>query len=697
MAACLILSACYGEPFSVSGGTAQARTEDSAVLTAAAQTQSIHSEGSDAGGAGNGLAGTASGSTAQRTTPDGKLHRKVAKSLSSLRVRSKDNSSTDKLYDLTEYLGKVPGTLCAYAFQDESHVLLLTLSGASAAGSSPADEITEGTYHTYVLDLTTGKITDSVSWQQVINEDLASVTADENSSAADSTSQAAEASASADIYGADYIEIVSADPLIVHDTMNAIIYVPGSDYETIVLPRYLADAEASVTGGQLYLTSNRGIIFDVQDDGSLEQIWTLPDNFSWLSTVENGGADYLTLTTYDRSKNEEPVRIDLNPATGKARYYQVETDESAFYYSASGCGILAGTHIGSEEELTLRDTVDETVKTLRLPSSIESMLSSQNADGTSELSIELSRCSIFPDWCCWSLADSGGKPVHLYLWDTSAEKGEAWKKPSETAYELPVETGYADLSSRADSISDQYNITVVLGDNVPSSFADYNVEVMTDTEIIEGALSVLENVLSLYPDGYFKQLRGDYYRDIAIYLTGSMTPVDSTQNISNAGAFTTDENGLAIVALNLECEDLTPATVIHELDHVLDYRLESSGYLDENAWNAMNPSGFDYYYSYIDENGNSYQNSGSTQYTATGGSPVDDTWFYDPYSKTYPMEDRARLMENLLDDPENADAFYASPHIQQKLTYYFGIIRSILDDGTWPEQTSWEKALKSAE
>lgn len=652
LAACLILTACYGAPFPVTEGTANARTNDSSV-------------------------------SSKEETPDRETHRSVARALSSRRVREDNGTYSDTLYDLTDFLGKVPGTLCAYALSDESHVTLLSLSQTDES----AGDNSNVAYHSFVLDLTTGNISESVSWPQVINEDLASVTADESSS----ETEEFDSGKTTDICGSDYIDIVSADPLIVHDTMNAIIYMPQTAYETIVLPRYLADAETSVVNGQLYLTVSRGIVFEVQDDGTLKIVWTLPDNFGWLSTIENGSGEYLTFNAYDRNNEDTPVRIDLNPSSGNTRYYQPGADDSS-YYSASSCGILASAWSSSEEAPSIFDTANGTAKTLRLPSSITSMLSSQSDDEAQGLSVRLSRCSVLPDWCCWSLSDSGGKPVRLYLWDTSADNGESREQPSETAYELPETISYSGLSSKAESLSDQYGVTIVLGDNVPSSFADYNVETQTDAAVIDGALSVLENVLSLYPDGYFPSLKGDYYRDIAIYLTGAMTPVDSSQSISNAGAFTTDENGVAIVALNLE-GDLTPATVIHELDHVLNYRLGASGYLDENAWNSMNPSGFDYYYSYIDADGNSYQNTGSTQFTATGESSVDNIWFCDPYSKTFPMEDRARLMENLLDDPDNPDEFYESPHIRQKLTFYFGIIRNILDDGTWPEQTIWEKAL----
>ena len=94
-------------------------------------------------------------------------------------------------------------------------------------------------------------------------------------------------------------------------------------------------------------------------------------------------------------------------------------------------------------------------------------------------------------------------------------------------------------------------------------------------------------------------------------------------------------------------DDLAPDTVIHELTHSADYRFLGEGIWDEEAWNSMNPEGFSYYEAYIDENGESYETAGSPDHTAMDGWPADEVYFIDPYSKTYAMEDRARLMENL--------------------------------------------------
>ena len=115
----------------------------------------------------------------------------------------------------------------------------------------------------------------------------------------------------------------------------------------------------------------------------------------------------------------------------------------------------------------------------------------------------------------------------------------------------------------------------------------------------------------------------------------------------------------------------------------------------------MNPEGFDYYYAYIDPNGDSYEWSGSSEYTTNDSAwydgDTDSVYFIDAYSTTFPTEDRARLMEYLLSDVDyGPPAYFASVHLQEKLTYYFQCIRTKFDTTNWPEQTSWEQMLSEA-
>ena len=78
------------------------------------------------------------------------------------------------------------------------------------------------------------------------------------------------------------------------------------------------------------------------------------------------------------------------------------------------------------------------------------------------------------------------------------------------------------------------------------------------------------------------------------------------------------------------------------------------------------------------------------------GCSAQDVYFIDPYSKTYPMEDRALLMENLLAGSSPYSYCFSGEHVQEKLSWYFRFLRDTLDSGTWPASTAWENALREA-
>ncbi|MCD7754396.1 MAG: hypothetical protein LUH41_07655 [Clostridiales bacterium] len=289
-------------------------------------------------------------------------------------------------------------------------------------------------------------------------------------------------------------------------------------------------------------------------------------------------------------------------------------------------------------------------------------------------------------------ADGTLTPV---LWDYGADS--LTDGAAEELTPLRTET-YSDATERAVRMSEQYGVYIYTGEAVlDAPISDYTLSVCDDADGIDAALDALEEAFSRYPEGYLAQLGGDDTRGICFYLSGVMTPTDPGQNISNPGGLACQVGDLEIIALDADGY-VRVQDVIHELTHILDHQLWLA--LDEETWNSMNPEGFDYHYAYIDENGVSYE-WGDTTYTADGSAyyngDVESVYFVDAYSTTYPTEDRARLMEYLLADPDSGpNRWFASSHIQEKLTWYFSLIRGEFDTTGWPEQTAWEAELAEA-
>ena len=228
-------------------------------------------------------------------------------------------------------------------------------------------------------------------------------------------------------------------------------------------------------------------------------------------------------------------------------------------------------------------------------------------------------------------------------------------------------------------------------DKITFKSGDFEFETYTNSGDIMKAFDTVEATLKLFPEGFFDQLEENYVRNTVIYFTGKQAPKDASINITDSYGVTSDENGLMTIFVNIIDGTLTRATLMHELTHAIDRKLIYDNALDENEWSTYNPSDFEYYYAYIDENGNDYSDSDDYIYTSYANdayvNDYKDTYFVDVYAKTWPTEDRSRLMEYLMGFDYD-DNMYHSEHIQDKLEYFFDCIRNDLGTDTWPEETS---------
>ncbi|MCC8181856.1 MAG: hypothetical protein LIO45_02585 [Clostridiales bacterium] len=335
----------------------------------------------------------------------------------------------------------------------------------------------------------------------------------------------------------------------------------------------------------------------------------------------------------------------------------------------------------------------------------------QQAEGVLSISLlsqypETVAAEDYVGWLCPALQGRvSGRSLFLMEWADGTHTPVLWDygadslTDGETEELTPLQwEPYSDATERAAQLSEQYGVYIYTGEAVlDAPITDYTLSVCDDAYSIDAALDALEEAFSRYPENYLEQLGGNSVRAICFYLSGTMTPVDTSLNISNPAGLSCQAGDLEIIALDAG-NYIRAQDVIHELTHVLDHQLWLA--LDEDTWNSMNPEGFEYHYAYIGEDGVSYE-WGDTTYTADGSAyyngDVESVYFVDAYSTTYPTEDRARLMEYLLADPDSGpNRWFASSHVQEKLTYYFALIRAEFDTTDWPEQTVWEAELAEA-
>lgn len=300
---------------------------------------------------------------------------------------------------------------------------------------------------------------------------------------------------------------------------------------------------------------------------------------------------------------------------------------------------------------------------------------------------------VIRDVIFWNLNEA--QTPDLYLGDTQDWDEVDCIKPGLTA-DSDTNAAYAA------EISDEFGVQVLIGENAKAIFPDYTLTMMDDEVQTYRSLCTLEEALRLFPDGFFKEFIDGHTNGIVFYVVARINSTQDDASDDLCGFAYSDTKNEKIVISGNYLSSMR-SNLVHEISHAIDDHLEddefytSITYLDEREWSRMNPDDFEYYYEYMDENNIGYETSGSTEYTPysdqylrTGY--INGVYFIDTYSKTYPTEDRARLMETALGEGTYPD-YIEGKHIQEKLAYYFSAIRAVWDSSEWPACTSWEKAL----
>ena len=197
-------------------------------------------------------------------------------------------------------------------------------------------------------------------------------------------------------------------------------------------------------------------------------------------------------------------------------------------------------------------------------------------------------------------------------------------------------------------------------------------------------MDVIEESLSRYPEGFFRQLPYGSIESIRMELVGGLSiRSDIDTHPASVGAFAQDRGGYyTIVADGFV---LQPQTVFHEFSHIIDAKLEWDASLredalySEDAWLALQPKGFRYGLTYteVPEDLLGFMESG---------------YFITDYALTYPTEDRAILMAAAMEGYRWD--FEPGSGTREKLRYYAACIRDCFDTEGWPETAAWEQVLE---
>ena len=282
-------------------------------------------------------------------------------------------------------------------------------------------------------------------------------------------------------------------------------------------------------------------------------------------------------------------------------------------------------------------------------------------------------------WLVWDLtkdsSKTGDETNYIYNWQNP---------------DVPDEELMLRLKDRAEQIGRENGVEVYIGEEVTDCPQDiYGYEISTNAVRIAQMLNLLEKALKKYPDGMLEQLGKDseWGSCLHIYLAGGIFPLDET-GIDAIGVQNTLD-GITFLVLDINSIYDLENTIYHEIFHAIEnfINYDEDAFFDEMVWNDLNPDGFTYDFDY-------QLNEQSDNFDYTVERNQENAYFIDLYSKSFPNEDRARVMEYaMLDTTDIRHKNVESPGVQAKLKYICGQIRKGFDTTGWPEKTVWEMAV----
>lgn len=280
-----------------------------------------------------------------------------------------------------------------------------------------------------------------------------------------------------------------------------------------------------------------------------------------------------------------------------------------------------------------------------------------------------------------------------------------WKptpNAAETGWPALEKPDYSRLSRDiAKEIETNYGISVTYGKEAVRFFNDYAVVSETDRRSIYNALSALKQVFGKYPEGFLNELTS--YKTVEVLLTGDILSSGQSRNsITTADAFTTSDINAETVVLDVGISAMNE-TIAHEFMHVAEDIMydvaqanPDNSYELFSRWNMLNKPDFDYAYIYTYEDGTTIDDFSEyygNYYYEGCGVDVDEIYFVDGYSTTFPSEDRARLFQKMLIQSDALPEYFKGENINNKAAYLCLCLRDCfrsLDNCT---DIAWERGI----
>ena len=283
-------------------------------------------------------------------------------------------------------------------------------------------------------------------------------------------------------------------------------------------------------------------------------------------------------------------------------------------------------------------------------------------------------------WQGYFFRDTYDNAAHLMFWDTKTDQeGENLSVTPIGAVKAPEPILEKEIYHKIAELSRRFGVDIRIADQCALDYSHYQADALTDPYSIRDALNILELAFGSYPDGFLRQLPFGTLQQIRIELVDNLRgKEDMDTHPASVGGFAQERFDHYLIVF--DSLSLDTQTVYHEFSHVIDKHLEWDSTLrpealfSEEEWLSLQPKGFRYAYSYVDmpDEIAAYENSG---------------YFIGSYAMTFPTEDRATLMSQIISDKT---VLQENPGMAEKMRYYAACIRDCFDTEGWPETTLWE-------
>ena len=224
-------------------------------------------------------------------------------------------------------------------------------------------------------------------------------------------------------------------------------------------------------------------------------------------------------------------------------------------------------------------------------------------------------------------------------------------------------------ASLKSSIASQYGINVLYGNDTNGySVGGLGTSIITDVNLINSELNSLKNNLSLYPNGFFREITSSI--PLTIYLI---------QGYSKPGVCGVTDSNYSRAIMSLAAGEDFVETFHHENYHYMErYIFKRGGSFPE--WTTFNPGGFVY-----------GQNKNYPVYNLTYAA---DVYFVNTYARDYDeYEDRASVFEYMMAGSK-ASCLNAGMPVYKKATYMSSVIDQRFNSCSAGVTEYWERFIK---